>query len=115
MGGKDGSKDKLWKESEEALNKSLWSLFLAEGGRAPRLYIALDDDKICFQFSSRRDDKDYLCGLKPSQHVKSNRRGFTLDTAVSAVTGFPLMVSALRQAETKNDNYDSHDEVHICS
>ena len=71
-------------------------------------YIALDDDKVHFQFSTRavRSDKDYLCGMKPCQHIKVNCRGFTIDSAVSSSSGFPLPCSVLRQGESNTENYN---------
>ena len=76
--------------------------------RALTIRIALDNDKVHFQFSTQavRKDKDYLCGLKACQHVKANCRGFTIDSAVSAATGFPLHFSALRQGESNTQNYN---------
>ena len=71
-------------------------------------YIALDDDKVRFQYSTKavKHDKDYLCGMKGCQHTKANRRGFTVDSAVSSVTGFPLNFSVLRQGENNTENYN---------
>ena len=62
-----------------------------------KMYIALDDDKVRFQYSTKtvKHDKDYLCGMKGYQHTKANCRGFTVDSAVSSTTGFPLNFSVL--------------------
>ena len=91
---KDRSKEKLWEEVQDALNKDCRELFLTG---EQKLFITLDDDKVRFKFStiSVKNDKDYLCGMKGCQHVKSNRRGFTIDSAVSSATGFPLNFSVL--------------------
>eukprot|EP00956_Cyclotella_meneghiniana_P000695 scaffold739_cov66-Cyclotella_meneghiniana.AAC.3 len=107
--GKTGSEEKLWQEIQDALNKSLKDLFLAEGeGFRPNVMrIALDDDKVHFHMatSAMRKDGEYLLGMKACQHVKSNVRGFTIDSAVSSATGFPLHFSVLRQGESNTDNY----------
>ena len=73
-----------------------------------KIFVALDDDKVRFQFSTKavREDKDYLCGMKPSQHVKANARGIVIDSAVSSSSGFPLGFSVLRQGENNTQNYD---------
>jgi hypothetical protein len=106
--GKTGSEEKLWLEIQEALNKDLKDLFLAEGFRPDVMRVALDDDKVHFHMatSSIRNDGEYLVGMKACQHVKSNVRGFTIDSAVSSATGFPLNFSVLRQGESNTDNYE---------
>ena len=110
LAGKDGSKEKLWIDVQEALNKDCRELFLTEGEDQPatNLYVALDDDKVRFQFSTKavREDKDYLCGMKPCQHTKANCRGFTIDSAVSSIPGFPMCFSVLQQGENNTENYE---------
>ena len=99
----------LWKDVEEALNKDCRDLFLTEADNQKlHVFIALDDDKVRFQFSNSavRADKDYLCGIKGCQHTKSNCRGFTIDSAVSSASSFPLCFSALRQGENNTENYN---------
>ena len=97
---------KLWEELQEALNKDCRALFLSGD---VKVYIALDDDKIRFMFSKQalRNDKDFLFGAKPCQHTKSNRRGFTIDTAASSATGFPYHFSVLRQGVNNTQNYEN--------
>ena len=72
------------------------------------MYIALDDDKVRSQYSTKavKHDKDYLCGMKGCQHTKANCRGFTVNSAVSSATGFPLNFSVLRQGENNTENYN---------
>eukprot|EP00986_Skeletonema_menzelii_P000918 scaffold258_cov80-Skeletonema_menzelii.AAC.1 len=99
----------LWQDVEESLNKDCRDLFLAVGRNNYKLRIALDDDKVHFQFSSLSviNDRNYLCGLSPQQHVKANRRGFTIDSAVSAATGFPLCFRARREGFSSAKNYEA--------
>lgn len=125
--GKDGAGDTyLWEDVEAALNRSCRELFLTKPSEAPamKMYIALDDDKVRFQYSSKsvREDKNYLCGMKGCQHVKSNCKGMTIDSAVSSVTGFPLNVSVLRQGHKNNtENYERmvrfmfHQRFHVAT
>ena len=66
-GKNDAQAVHLWKELEDALNKDCRELFLTEGeGQTIKIFIALDNDKVWFQFStaSVQKDKDYLCGAK---------------------------------------------------
>ena len=84
--GKDGDEPTyLWQTVEEQLNEDCCELFLNVKGRKYKLRIALDDDKVHFQFSTMNLIKDgsYMCGLAACQHVKCNRKGFTIDSAVS--------------------------------
>eukprot|EP00957_Ditylum_brightwellii_P005562 426576-Ditylum_brightwellii.AAC.1 len=55
--------------------------------------------------AAMRKDGEYLVGMKLCQHIKANCRGFTIDSAVSSATGFPLHFSVLRQGESNTDNY----------
>ena len=50
VSGKDGSTEKLWEELQDALNKDCRELFLMGN---VKIYIALDDDKVHFQLSTR--------------------------------------------------------------
>ena len=107
VAGKTGSDKKLWEEIQDTLNKTLRDLFLAEGFLPDVMRIALDDDKNHFHMSTTAMQKDgeYLVGMKSCQHVKSNCRGFTIHSAVSSATGYPLNFSVLRQGESNSDNY----------
>jgi hypothetical protein len=107
VAGKTGSSEKLWMEIQDAINKNLLELFLAEGSRPDVMRIAVDDDKVHFNMktASMRGDGDFLCGMKLCQHIKSNCRGMTIDSAVSSATGYPLHFSVLRQGESNTDNY----------
>ena len=82
-------------------------MFLAEGFLPDVMRIALDDDKNHFHMSTTAMQKDgeYLVGMKSCQHVKSNCGGFTINSAVSSATGYPLNFSVLRQGESNSDNY----------
>ena len=108
-GKNDAQAVHLWKELEDALNKDCCELFLTEGeGQTIKIFIALDNDKVWFQFStaSVQKDKDYLCGAKGCQHTKRNCRGFTIDSAVSSASSFPLCFSVLCQGENNTTNYE---------
>ena len=74
VAGKTGSGEKLWMEIQDAINKTLIDLFLAEGFRPNKMRIALDDDKIRFHMATAamQNDGDYLVGIKVCQHVKVN-------------------------------------------
>lgn len=104
--GKDGQSEKMWMAIQESLNADCREMFLSEQNQ--NRYIALDDDKIHHQFNreSIRKDVGYLCGLKPCQHVRDNRTGYTADTAVCSASGLPLHLSVLRQGETNQQNYE---------
>ena len=81
VAGKDGSNEKLWQEVQDALNRDCRELFLTgKGHDRMKMYVALDDDKVRFQFSTKalREDKDYLCGMKACQHTKANCRALQL-------------------------------------
>ena len=99
----------LWQSVEDSLNGDCRDLFLSVGDQKYKLRVALDDDKVHFQFSTSSviRDKTYLCGLSPHQHVKANRRGFTIDSAVSAATGFPLCFKARREGFSSVQNYEA--------
>lgn len=105
--GKSGETDKLWEDLQDALNKTCRELFLSENYRPEKLRIALDDDKVHFHFAtaSVREDKDFLVGMKPCQHVEAKCRGFTIDSAVASATGFPYHFSVLKSNENNSDNY----------
>jgi len=107
LAGKTGSSVKLWIEIQDAINSTLSELFLAEGFRPDVMRIAVDDDKVHFNMktASMREDGEYLFGMKLCQHIKSNCRGMTIDSAVSSATGYPLHFSVLRQGESNTDNY----------
>ena len=114
VAGKDGKSTYFWEEVETALNEDCRDLFLrsinsSTGDTAKhKLRIALDDDKVHFQFSSLnvKRDKNHLCGMCGQMHVRTGVRGMTIDSAVSAATGFPLCFRVRRQGETERDNYD---------
>jgi hypothetical protein len=108
VAGKDGTGDKLWMELEEALNRDCRELFLTGKNRVVRLWIALDDDKVHFHFllDALRNDREFLVGMKGCQHVKANCRGFTIHSAVSSATGFPLSFSIERSGDTPTSIYN---------
>ena len=52
VAGKTGFGKKLWEEIQDALNKTLRDLFLAEGFRPDVMHIAMDGDKVHFHMST---------------------------------------------------------------
>jgi len=114
VAGKDGKSTYFWQAVETALNEDCRDLFLRSSnsstGRTAKnkLRISLDDDKVHFQFKtlSVKRDKNHLCGMGGQMHARSGVKGMTIDSAVSAATGFPLCFRVRRQGETERDNYD---------
>mmetsp|Transcript_25932 Transcript_25932/g.38119 ORF Transcript_25932/g.38119 Transcript_25932/m.38119 type:complete len:143 (-) Transcript_25932:562-990(-) len=49
--------------------------------------------------------ENHLCGMSGLQHIKANVRGFTIDSAVSAATGFPLSFRVRREGVATVQNY----------
>lgn len=96
-----------WIEIQDAINWTLSELFLAEGSRPDVMRISVNDDKVQFNMktASMQEDGEYLFGMKLCQHITSNCRGMTIDSAVSSTTGYSLHFSVIRQGESNIDNY----------
>jgi hypothetical protein len=109
LAGRNGEQEKAWMAIETAINEDVKDFFLIPGFRSSVSRIVLDDDKLRFHFptSAVRRDANYLCGMKPCQHTKANTRGFTIDTAVLAATGFLVHFRVLRQGSSNEDSYES--------
>jgi len=108
ISGKGGGEPTyLWQEVEDSLNEDCRDMFLSVGQNKYKLRIALDDDKVHYQFTTASviKDKNHLCGMSGQQHIKANVRGFTIDSAVSAATGFPLSFRLRREGISTVQNY----------
>jgi hypothetical protein len=84
----------LWMDVQHALNDSLRRLFVE--GFDSYMHVTTDDDKMHFQISSKADTQ----GLKISQHVRDNRRGFVAHTACYTAPGLPIGI----EWEKENDD-----------
>ena len=121
VAGKDGKSTYFWQAVETALNEDCRDLFLRSSnsstGRTAKhkLRIALDDDKVHFQFGtlSVKRDKNHLCGMGGQMHARSGVKGMTIDSAVSAVTGFPLCFRVRRQGETERDKLRLYAQIYV--
>ena len=86
----------LWEAMECVVNNFLMSISIT--GRNGKISVALDDDKLWLGLknSARMD----LFGLKYCKHVKDNRTGLILHTAVTSTTNIPLGVAFERSNDT---------------
>jgi hypothetical protein len=84
----------LWMDVQHALNDSFRRLFVE--GFDSYMRVTTDDDKMHFQISSKADTQ----GLKISQHVRDNRRGFVAHTACYTASGLPIGI----EWERENDD-----------
>ena len=75
----------LWEKMELVLNELFREISIV--GREGRISISLDDDKIWAHLSNSGSDD--LFGLKYATHVKPNRKGFILHTALSTALTIP--------------------------
>jgi hypothetical protein len=74
----------FWRKVESALNCALQHLFIT--GMTDRIQVTIDDDKVHYHVTCARQANE----PKPVQHVRDNRRGFVIDTAVYTATGVPV-------------------------
>jgi hypothetical protein len=84
----------LWMDVQHALNDSLRRLFVESFESYMR--ITTDDDKMHFQMSTKADTQ----GLKTTQHVRDNRKGFVAHTACYTASGLPIGI----EWERENDD-----------
>jgi len=84
----------LWLDVQHALNDTLRRLFIE--GFEKDMRITTDDDKMHFQLSSKADTQ----GLKTTQHVRDNRKGFVAHTACYTASGLPIGI----EWERENDD-----------
>ncbi|MGH7974303.1 MAG: hypothetical protein ACREBR_02160, partial [bacterium] len=72
----------LWLQIERALNSTFRAIAIDD--RSGNIQLALDDDKV--YINSRTTDTQ---GLKPTTHVKDNRKGLVMLTCISSATDMP--------------------------
>lgn len=84
----------LWLDVQNALNDTLRRLFIE--GFEKYMKITTDDDKMHFQLCSKADTQ----GLKSTQHVRDNRKGFVAHTACYTASGLPIGI----EWERENDD-----------
>lgn len=80
----------IWQKLEREVNKVLREVSIEESdGRT--ISIALDDDKVWYNFIGKKTRDTF--GIKITRHVKDNRIGMILHTAISSGLNIPLGVS----------------------
>jgi hypothetical protein len=84
----------LWLDVQNALNDTLRRLFIE--GFEKYIKITTDDDKMHFQLCSKADTQ----GLKSTQHVRDNHRGFVAHMACYTASGLPIGI----EWERENDD-----------
>jgi len=86
-GKHDESKLYSWQRLMDIINELCRELFLANYDINNRKFITVDDDKDHYAGKMSWNETS---GLKPSQFVRENRRGFTFHTLVYTSSGLPL-------------------------
>lgn len=86
----DVSHRMVWRELLKGVNSLCQNLFLNNFQSDKRKTILIDDDKDHYNGKKGWAESG---GLKPTQHVRDNRRGFTYHTLVFTSSGFPLVSS----------------------
>ena len=92
----------FWIILEETANKLFKSLFMDDDeNNFPSYLLGIDDDKLHYNYGKN----SALNGLKPTHHVKDNKKGFTLHTAAFSATCVPVTVCFQRDQESVQDTY----------
>ena len=87
----DPSFEYIWLKVLDEINYVCRILFLRNWESFDRKYLTIDDDKVHFNGNMGH----YMtAGLKPTQLVRDNRRGFIFHTLVFTASGCPLGVEA---------------------
>jgi len=76
----------LWQKLESKVNHELRSVSIVD--RPGKISIALDDDKVWYNMAKKAVRDTF--GIKITRHVKDNRIGMILHTAVSSALNIPL-------------------------
>jgi hypothetical protein len=84
----------LWIDVEHALNETCRELFIEGAEFYSR--VTIDDDKMHYETM----DKQAAQGLKITQHVRDNRKGFVAHTACYTASGLPIGI----EWERSNDD-----------
>jgi hypothetical protein len=80
----------LWQGVQDALNKTLRDLFIVGVKEfVDRPSVTIDDDKMHYSIRNKKGNTD---GLKLTQHVRDNRKGFVDNHIVYTATGVPIGV-----------------------
>ena len=91
----------LWQKLEGAVNEQLRDVSIAN--HRGNVAIALDDDKVWYNMSKKHIRDTF--GLKITRHVKDNRIGMILHTAVSCGLNIPLSCCFERVRDTTQTCY----------
>lgn len=89
----------LWEGMERILNELLRSISITS--RKGRISVALDDDKVWL--SVKNSKMADLFNLRYASHVRANRKGIILHTAVSTGPNLPLCVALERKKDSSSD------------
>jgi hypothetical protein len=84
----------LWMDMQHVLNEMCRKLFIE--GFTGFMRVLIDDDKVHYNI-----EKGDTQGLKKSQHVRDNRKGFVAHTACYTASGLPIGI------EWERSEYDS--------
>lgn len=76
----------LWQKLESRVNHELRSVSIVD--RPGKISVALDDDKVWYNMAKKAVRDTF--GIKITRHVKDNRIGMILHTAVSSALNIPL-------------------------
>ena len=91
----------FWMTLEEVVNKNLKNLFMSGSDEDVPYLLGIDDDKVHYNHKQNTT----MDNLKPTHHVKDNKRGFTLHTAAFSAMCVPVAVMYQRDLESVQDTY----------
>jgi hypothetical protein len=84
----------LWMDVQSALNETCRELFVK--GFDSYMRVTEDDDKMHFEIKNDSDTQ----GLKITQHVRDNRKGFVAHTTCYTASGLPIGIEWERRNDT---------------
>jgi len=87
----DASQQYLWQRIQDDINALCRDLFLSNWPSYVKKYVTVDDDKDHYNGKMGWFN---TAGLKPTQFVRDNRRGFVFHTLVFTASGIPLGLEA---------------------
>ena len=87
----DVTNDYLWLKVLDLLNTTCCDICLRNWDPFAQKYVTIDDDKSHFNGKMGYYN---TAGLKPTQLVRDNRRGFVFHTLVFTASGLPLGIEA---------------------
>jgi len=103
----DPSKVYFWQKLLDEINELCRDLFLNDWPPYHQKHITIDDDKV--HYNSHDMGYSDTSGLKPSQFVRENRKGFTFHTLVFTASGVPLGL----EPELVTDNNSSDTSMRL--